>query len=186
MKTKSSVQILSAIFAVLYLSHVTQMAVAQITFVETPQQQRLQGQGGQPGQSGLSQEKKRSLSKYGPEDAFPGAREQESNQRRSNRTAPRQSASTPQPSPTTVPRPSITPSTVTAVSPTPALQISASLANVAASNQSSVGSSQLKSQTGKSSASSLVPIVLSAATLLVFGALIYVVGMLRKKLKQEN
>ncbi|MEK7830441.1 MAG: hypothetical protein AAB401_05100 [Acidobacteriota bacterium] len=175
MKTKSSVLILSAIFAVLYLC---QTAIAQITFVQTPTQQRPQGQG-QSAQPGLSPEKKKSLSKYGPEDAFPGAREQEGNQRRSNRTAPRQSTPAPQPT-TPAPSPTITPSTVTAVLPTPVFRAPTPLATVAASTEIN------KSQTGKSGASVLVPVTLSAAMLLVFGALIYVVGMLRKKLKQEN
>lgn len=170
MKTKSSVFILSAIFSFFYFS---QMAVAQITFVRTPTQQRPQGQG-QSGQPGLSPEKKKSLSKYGPEDAFPGAREQENNQRRSNRAAPRQATATPQPSPT----PTITPSTVTVISP--ASPPPSPMATVTASIEVN------KSQTGKSGSSVLVPASLSAATLLVFGALIYVVGMLRKKLKQEN
>jgi hypothetical protein len=181
MKTKSSVLVLSAILALLCLfqnGNLAQSAVAQITFVQTPAQQRTQGQ------SGLSPEKKRSLSKYGPEDAFPGAREQEGNQKQPNRAAQRKFSPAPETSPTTKPAPSpaITPSVVTAAatSPTPALRTSDPGAKAISSTE--IG----KSQSGNPRASVLVPVTLSAATLLVFGAFIYVVGMLRKKLKQEN
>lgn len=181
MKTKSSVLVLSAILALLCLfqnGNLAQSAVAQITFVQTPAQQRTQGQ------SGLSPEKKRSLSKYGPEDAFPGAREQEGNQKQPNRAAQRKFSPAPETSPTTKPAPSpaITPSVVTAAatSPTPALRTSDPGSKAISSTE--IG----KSQSGNPRASVLVPVTLSAATLLVFGAFIYVVGMLRKKLKQEN
>ncbi|HQR35411.1 MAG TPA: hypothetical protein PLK30_21910 [Blastocatellia bacterium] len=184
MKVNSSVLVLSAIFAV---ANLFQMTVAQITFVESPLRQR-QGQGAQ-GQSGLSPEKKKSLSKYGPEDAFPGAREQDAESRRSNRPASKQAASKPQPSPTIEPAPSpaSTSSTVAASSPTPASQFPTPMATAAALTASSTKAVQFNSaENGKSGTSYLVPAALSLATVLVFGALIYVVGILRKKLKSES
>ncbi|MBS1792015.1 MAG: hypothetical protein JST85_30190 [Acidobacteria bacterium] len=185
MKVHSSVSTLSAAFLVAFAF---QVAGAQITFVETPVRQR-QGQQGQPGQSGLSPEKKRSLSKYGPEDAFPGAREQENSGKRTTRAATRNGAANVRPSPTITPaaKPSGTPSTIAAVTPTPASQFPLPSATAAALASSSGNSLQLnKTQPEKTGVSYLVPATLSLATLLVFGALIYVVGILRKKLKSES
>ncbi len=185
MKIYPSILALSTIFAAVSLA---QIAVGQITFVETPRQtQRTQGQQGQR-QPGLSPEKKKSLATYGPEDAFPGAREEGSNQGRSGRSASRQTASKTQPTPTVTPAPSpvLTPSTIAAVTPTPVTTKLASMATDAAATGSS-GSGQVnKSQTSKSVASSAVPVALSLATVLVFGALVYVVGILRKRLKSES
>ena len=185
MKNDCSILALSAIFSVALLA---QTAVAQITFVETsPRQQRPQAQQGQR-QSGLSPEKKKSLARYGPEDAFPGAREEETNQRRSNRSGARQttSKSQPTPSPTSVPSPTLTPSTTAATTPTPAIQNPTSRASDAAGLGFNQSDQLNKSQSNKPGASSIVPIALSLATLLVFGALLYVVNILRKRLKSES
>lgn len=172
MRNKFSVLVLSAFFVALYLS---QTIVAQITFAETPIRQRPQSQG-QTG--GLSQEKKKSLSKYGPEDAFPGAREQDSNstpsKRNNSRSSQRIAASpTPLPSPTLNPSPAAV--TPTPVTPSP-------------SPTSPVGSAKPLNQTqpNNTESSILVPAALLTAALLVLGALIYVLGMLRKKLKQDG
>lgn len=149
-------------------------AFAQITFVKTPASNARQKQ-----DQGLTPDKKKSLSNYGPEDAFPGAREQEERQSRSKRSAPRQSSSpaTPQPS-TPPPAPELTPvATPIAASPTPAIGDQSAMAKT-------VG---VQTAPDKSWGATLVPITLSTAALLVFGALIYVVRMLRKKLKEgEN
>ncbi|MFN0109032.1 MAG: hypothetical protein ACKVZH_09305 [Blastocatellia bacterium] len=172
MKHKFSVLILLVFLIVVYLS---QTILAQITFIETPVRQRPQAQG-QSG--GLTQEKKKSLSKYGPEDAFPGAREQDpnsNNQRRTNsrptQATQRQSA-TPSPSPTIAPSPTLNPPPVT-LTPSPT---------------SPVGSANQLNQTqiGKPESSMVVPLALLAAAALVLGALIYVLRMLRKKLKQDS
>lgn len=182
MKVTSSVPALSVLFLVAFAF---QVAIGQITFVETPTRQR-QGQQGQPGQSGLSPEKKRSLSKYGPEDAFPGAREQENSSKQTTRATTKNKAANLQPSPTITPaaKPVSTPSTIVAVTPTPVPLPAATAASLASSSANSL--QPIKTQPEKTGVSYLVPATLSLATLLVFGALIYVVGMLRKKLKSES
>lgn len=184
MKTYLSILTLSALFMVVCL---TQTAVGQITFVETPPRQRTQGQQSQK-QPGLSPEKKKSLATYGPEDAFPGAREEGSNQGRSGRPASRQSASKTQPTPSVTPAPSpvLTPSTIAAATPTPVTSKTTSMATQAAATGSDASGQMNKSQTSKSGASFVVPAALSLATVLVFGALVYVVGILRKRLKSES
>lgn len=185
MKTYCSILALSAMFAVAPLA---QTAVAQITFVEPPpRQQRNQAQQGQR-QPGLSPEKKKSLARYGPEDAFPGAREEETNQRRSNRSGSQQttSKSQPTPSPTPAPSPVLTPSTIAATTPTPALQNPIPVASDAAGLGLTQSGQLNKSQSDKTGASFIVPVALSLATALVFGALIYVLGILRKRLKSES
>lgn len=79
-----------------WLLHPATIARGQITFVQaTPS--RAQGQN--QNQPGLPAEKKKSLSKYGPEDMFPGAREQEAERRQAGR-ANQRLAPTPTPSPT--------------------------------------------------------------------------------------
>ena len=184
MKTYPPILGLSAIFTVASLA---QTAVGQITFVETPPRQRTQGQQSQR-QPGLSPEKKKSLATYGPEDAFPGAREEGGNQGRAGRPASRQTASKTQPTPTITPAPSpvLTPSTIAAVTPTPVTPKTTSMATEAAATGSNGSGQMNKSQTSKSGASFVVPAALSLATVLVFGALVYVVGILRKRLKSES
>src|SRR5689334_10101503 len=71
------------------------IAVGQITFVQAPPRNpQTQPQSQQQGQQGLPPEKKKSLSKYGPEDVFPGAREQEDNAPQPTRKNSRQSSGT--------------------------------------------------------------------------------------------
>lgn len=161
-------------------------AAPQITFVQTPQRT----QPAQPGpqrQQGLSPEKKKSLSKYGPEDVFPGAQEQDETGRpkqaaqrtQTQRTSPRNNQPKPSASPARIPPATPTPVSVTATPESSPPQVAATqLANALAKNQQSLPATREKSS------SVFVPIVLSAATLLVFGALIYVLGMLRKRLRE--
>ena len=184
MKTYPSILALSAIFTAVSFA---QTAVGQITFVETPPRQRTQGQQTQK-QPGLSPEKKKSLATYGPEDAFPGAREEGSNQGRSSRSASRPTAPKTQPTPTMTPAPSpaLTPSTIAAVTPTPITSKTNSMATGAAATGSNGPGQINNSPTSKSGASFVVPAALSLATVLVFGALVYVVGILRKRLKSES
>ncbi len=152
--------------------------LGQITFVTAPQGSATPANR-QTQQGGLSPEKKKSLSKYGPEDAFPGASEQENQQRQTTRTSPRRTATT---SPTSTPASTATatptPATVAVTSsPSASIPTSATTNNTAASTTSSAQNS-----TGYN----LVPVTLATAALLVFGALIYVVGSLRKKLKETR
>jgi len=160
-------------------------AAGQITFVQSPPRNQQGQQGLQQGQQGLSPEKKKSLSKYGPEDVFPGAREQEDSAPRPTRKSSRQSSGTAasrsaaKPTPTPPANATATPIPA-AVSPTPlpSLLAAATPAAVPATGN------RLTSPAKNSTPSTLVPIALGAASLLVLGALIYVVGILRKTLRE--
>lgn len=180
--------ILLAILLNLFLP-LARASATQISFVPSPPpskpqgQPGQQGQQGQQGQKGLSPDKKKSLSKYGPEDVFPGAREQDNNKRQSRGQSQRQSTPTAQPSPTMPPAqiPTVTPTllpTVAVLTPTPAPTTAPM--TVAMARQ------QPPSQNGKPSSSILVPVALSAASLLVLGALIYVVRMLKQRLRESR
>jgi hypothetical protein len=181
MKTKSNSPILLAPLLMLCCLLAVQIFATQISFVPSPpprtpnQQGQQQGQQGQP-QRGLSPEKKKSLSKYGPEDVFPGAREQDEKNKTSNRQPTRRST-TAAPSPT-ISSPSPAPAAAKAVPtiapPTPA----------ATQLASAMAMQQPPAPASASSTSRLVPVALSVASLLVFCALIYVLGMLRKKLRE--
>lgn len=160
---------------------ITATALGQITFVKTSQAPATPANR-QTQQGGLSPEKKKSLSKYGPEDAFPGASEQENQQRQTNRTNPRRSGATA--SPTTTPAPAATASPtptpiVTTPSPDTSIPTPATMTNNAASASTT-------SSAPKSSGSGLVLLTLATASLLVFGALVYVVRLLRNKLKETR
>lgn len=177
MKTILTARILMMVIAGFWMSAT---ALGQITFIKAPQGSATPANR-QPQQGGLTPEKKKSLSKYGPEDAFPGASEQENRQRQTNRTNPRRSdlpaspPSTPAPTATTTPTPApiaATSSPGTSV-PTPATITNNPAASATSSAQNSTGYN-------------LVPVTLATAALLVFGALIYVVGSLRKKLKETR
>jgi hypothetical protein len=72
--------IIACLAAVLPSATNTRILAAQITLVQS-NQPRNQGQN----QQGLSPEKKSTLSRYGPEDVFPGANEREARPARSNR-----------------------------------------------------------------------------------------------------
>ncbi len=182
MKAKLLNLILLAISLAVFLPVI---AHAQIAFTRMPARSGAsdQQQEKQP-QRGLPPEKKKSLSNYGPEDAFPGAREQEEQQTGSKRAASRQQSSTANPQPTATPASASTtsliaaPTPVDAAAPTPAVSDT-----VAATTPKDV----TPSSSGESRTSGMmIPVTLSTAALLVFGALIYVVGMLRKKLNEGD
>ena len=178
MKTKSFSLILLATLLTLFAK--AEAVTGQITFVQSPPRN-------QQGQQGLSPDKKKSLSKYGPEDVFPGAREQEDKSTRPSRKSSRRSsgktasrtASTPVPSPippeisTTTPIPD-------AASATPPLLLAAATPVVVTATGNHLAQSPAKNPTS----TTLVPIALGAASLLVLGALIYVTGLLRRKLRE--
>jgi hypothetical protein len=74
--------ILISTFAVLAGAGLAQPSTAaQISFVQSAQSRSQP-----PPQQGLPPEKKKSLSKYGPEDVFPGANEQEDNRGRATQS----------------------------------------------------------------------------------------------------
>jgi len=161
--------------------------VGQITFVQAPPRNpQAQPQSQQQGQQGLPPEKKKSLSKYGPEDVFPGAREQEDNSPQPTRKSSRPPSGTTAPRPATKPGPT-PPANVTAtpiplaVSPTP---LSSQIAAATPAAVPATGNRLTQSPARNSAPSPLVPIALAAASLLVLGALIYVLGILRKRLRE--
>jgi hypothetical protein len=181
-------KLLPLILLVTLLSFFAEASIVagQITFVQAPPRTpQGQPQSQQQGQQGLPPEKKKSLSKYGPEDVFPGAREQEDNAPQPTRKNSRQSAgatasrSVTKPSPTPPANAAATPIPL-AVSPTPLPLLAAATPAVVP-----VTSNRLTQSPAKNSAPSpLGPIALAAASLLVLGALIYVLGILRKKLRE--
>lgn len=200
MRTKSS----SLILLIALLSSVAEAGAlaGQITFEPSPPPRNQQGQGqqaqgqqgqgqqqGQPKQQGLPPEKKKSLSKYGPEDVFPGAREQDDSQRPPRRSS-RQSATASR-KPTPAPPAANIPTPILAVaSPTPPPSIPAAATPVTspgatgATGATATSNRPAQPPANNPSSSSFVPIALGSASLLVFGALIYVVGVLRKKLRE--
>ncbi len=153
----------------------------QISFVPSPPPRSPQTQQQQQGQpsKGLPAEKKKSLAKFGPEDAFPGAREQEQKNKASKRQP--NARSTPPPQPTLTTSSSPTPTNASAV------PLTASIPTQTATQPALAAALQQNPPpAGTASTSPLVPIVLSVAALLLFSALLYVIGMLRKKLREGN
>lgn len=190
MKTKLLPLIL--LLALLTLSPAAFASVWQTTFVQTPQrnqQGQQQGQQNQPGQ-GLSPDKKKSLSKYGPEDVFPGAHEQEDNNKQPNRQNTRRPSgaqSTPIPTPTMIPSPTQPPVQTPSPEQREALITSTPLpapSAITTPAATTVANRLNQTPAGTATDSFLVPIFLIAASLLVLGALIYVLGMLKKKLRE--
>lgn len=128
-----------------------------------------------PRQSGLTPEKKRSLSNYGPEDVFPG---ETSDRQQQDRTPPRQTRSRrPSRSAASVPAPTATatplPVLATTPDPGPTVQLLAG-----------------QTQTGSLPAAQAPPDwllpVLGALTLLVLTALLYTVYKLYEKLRRSS
>lgn len=158
----------------------------QITFVQAPQN-RNQTQT----QEGLPPEKKKSLSRYGPEDVFPGATEQEENRnrksqpRRNPQTAP---ASRPAPAPkqsatpvaTLSATPSVTPSAPPSqpdvATPSPTIIIAA------LDNQGRQPPLAQQATFAPFSSKWTIP-VLSGLAVVVSAALIYVLTKLREKIR---
>jgi hypothetical protein len=156
-----------------------QALARQITFVQG-NQPRNQGQN----QQGLSPEKKKSLSKYGPEDAFPNTEGQENSRRQNSRPAQRsQTASssrpapTPAPSATPVAMPSLTLATPPPASPSPT-------ANAAAASGRSQQPPPISQAAAIQSADEWTVPVLSGLALVVSVALIYVLTKLREKIRE--
>lgn len=159
---------------------------AQITFVQASQN-RNQSQTQDQNQRGLPPEKKRSLSRYGPEDAFPGANQQEESRKQSagsKQRSQRSSASrtTPRQSPT----PATTPAMTVVTTPSPAIAQAATPSPtmiVALSNQFQPLPSAPRPS---SSASPWAVPVLSGLALIVCVALIYVLTKLIEKIREDS
>lgn len=128
-------------------------------------------------QSGLTPEKKRSLSNYGPEDVFPGEAADRQQQDRSatrqaqNRRPARGSAS----SPAQTPSPTATPIPVSTPEAAPSLSLPVN------SDQSGAGS--LSSNPSQSPPDWLLP-VLAALSLLVLTAFLYTLHKLYEKMRE--
>ncbi len=160
----------------------TQQALAtEIAFVQG-NQPRNQGQN----QRGLSPEKKKSLSKYGPEDAFPGADEPEDNRRQGARTTqPARTSSAPKYSPS--PKQSATPVATPSLILAPAIPASPNPKAAAASLNNPVQQSTPapRSATVQPASDWAAP-VLSGLALIVSVALIYVLIKLRERIREGN
>jgi len=160
----------------------------QITFVQTPQN-RNQTQT----QEGLPPEKKKSLSRYGPEDVFPGASEQEVNRNRESqprRTPQTSPASRPAPkqSATPIAPPSATPSATPSVTPSalpPQLDVATPSPTIIIAALDNQGRQSPLAQLASFipfSSKWTVP-VLSGLAVVVSAALIYVLTKLREKIR---
>jgi hypothetical protein len=193
-----------------------QQAIAmQITFVQPPAQSPAQSRQNrtQPQtQEGLSPEKKKSLSKYGPEDIFPAAKEQEKERGRNSqpvqkaqspsapksesgsKRSPEKSVTAPSPitQPSTTPIPTPTPIIATS-QPTMTTPGSTAARQTAAPPSPTINAGAMGQQTypmDPARQSALFPIdvkwnvpILSGMALAVFAALIYVLSKLREKIR---
>ena len=167
-KSKSTLLTLTACLALLLLGAPTALAQANR----------------QQGQQGIPAEKKRSLSRIGPEDVFPGAREQEGNRPAGESASPRrrESTATPRPSPSPTPTPAsvpdqspIGPTESSALpSPTPAAEVKTNEPATSAASTAAIPPP-----------SWLLPLLI-AVGLIVLTALIYVLYKLSEKLRQGS
>lgn len=166
-----------------------QPITAQITFVQATQN-RNQAQTQDQNQRGLPPEKKKSLSRYGPEDAFPGANQQEESRRQntgSRQRSQRASASRPAPTSRRSPTPAATQPTSLVAAPSPASTQPMTakpsptmIATLGAQFQPSSPAPQ------SSSASPWAVPILSGLALTVFIALIYVLTKLVEKIRGDS
>jgi hypothetical protein len=177
--------VVSVLAAASPFSFIQQALTTQIAFAQG-NQSRNQGQN----QQGLSPEKKRSLSKLGPEDAFPGADEQEDRRSQSARTAPRPQTSptsrpsaNPRSSATPIATPSLAVATMTSASPNPSPSPTAVVA--ALSNPVQQLAPPQRSSVGRPASEWTTP-VLSVLALIVSVALIYVLFKLREKIREGS
>jgi hypothetical protein len=137
-------------------------------------------------QGGLPPEKKKALSRYGPEDAFPGTNEQQDNRRQGARSGQRSRRS---PTPAPAPGPSPSPTRLATPSPiaAPVIPTSPSPTATAAalSNPVLQPPPAQRSSFARSASEWAVP-VLSALALIVSIALIYVLVKLREKIREGS
>lgn len=169
------------VLAVTLLSGAAQQATAtEIAFVQGNQPRQGQNQ------RGLSPEKKKSLSKLGPEDAFPGADEPEDNRRPAARTtAPARTTSAPKYSPS--PKRSATPVATPSLTLAPAISAGLSPTAAAVSQRNPVQQSTPAPLSSTAQpASDWTVSVLSGLALIVSVALIYVLIKLREKIREGS
>ncbi|MGH9834837.1 MAG: hypothetical protein ACREBD_11670 [Blastocatellia bacterium] len=157
-----------------------QASATQSAFVQG-NQPRNQGQN----QRGLSPEKKKSLSKYGPEDAFPETDEPEANRRQGARTTPpARTSSAPKYSPG--PKQSATPVAKPSLILAPAIPASPSPTTAAAlRNPVQQSTPAPRSSTAQPASDWTAPVLLGLA-LIVSVALIYVLIKLRERIREGS
>lgn len=176
-----SMALIASVLTAAALAGFEQTVVAQITFLQAPQN-RNQTQD----QRGLPPEKKKSLSRYGPEDAFPGAGGQDESRGRNSRTRQKsQRASSSKPAPT--PKQSSTPKALVAEpSPPPTQAAKQGPTTLAASgNQIQQLAPARQSSSAEPAPQWTVP-VLAGLALVVSIALIYVLAKLIGKIREDN
>lgn len=143
-----------------------------------------------PAQQNLPPEKKKSLSKFGPEDVFPGAQDQETKDRQRSRSGRRSSASI-KPSPTLQATPQPTPAATPEIKPTPSPTPSPTIQEPAPRPTSTavVAGVALTQPSGPGPQSSppgwLLP-SLALFSLMVLSAFIYVLIRLFEKLRKGS
>lgn len=187
-----SLALIVSFLAVAALAGFGQQAVmAQITFVQTPNRNQTQNQ--TQNQRGLSPEKKRSLSRYGPEDVFPSANEQEESRRQNSRTRQRsQTAPASRPAPT--PRQSSTPAATPAALPVATLSPEPTQPATAKPSPTMIAAfgNQVQQLPAAPQSSSTQPAppwtvpVLAGLALIVSIALIYVLTKLIEKIREDS
>lgn len=169
MKVRAPLRLLAvaSVFSCLLAIPGLRAQAAQANFVAVTPTPQNRGQN----QQRLPPEKRRSLSNYGPEDVFPGVREQDDERRSSGRSARTARAkASPTPAPTLQPSPMLAAAVVTPTPPAPTLP---AIANTAVQ----------QSATGAATPTGLVTAALVIATLLVLAALLYVLSKLKQMLR---
>lgn len=184
MKTRFlSMALIASVLTAAAIAGFEQTVVAQITFLQAPQN-RNQTQD----QRGLPPEKKKSLSRYGPEDAFPGAGGQDESRGRNSRTRQKsQRASSSKAAPT--PKQSSNPKALVAEPSPPPTQAMAARPGpttlTALGNQVQQLPSARQSSSSEPAPQWTVP-VLAGLALVVSIALIYVLAKLIGKIREDN
>lgn len=176
-----SMALIASVLTTATLAGLELTVVAQITFLQAPQN-RNQTQD----QRGLPPEKKKSLSRYGPEDAFPGAGGQDESRGRNSRTRQKsQRASSSKAAPT--PKQSSTPKALVAEpSPPPTQAARPGPTTLAAlGNQVQQLPSARQSSSSEPAPQWTVP-VLAGLALVVSIALIYVLAKLIGKIREDS
>lgn len=169
------------------MAHALQLSIIFLCFsafwlagtMEVMANHRLQGsqtRGQDQKQSGLTPEKKRSLSNYGPEDVFPGESGDRQQERAVTRPAPTRRNS--RPASATSPTPQATPTPLPVLSSTPDVKPSI----LAPTNAAPAGVTSRMTNNVQAPPGWLLP-TLAAVTLLVLTAFLYTVYKLYEKLR---
>ncbi len=168
------------LFAAIFVDSASAFSLPQTTLVQGSPN-RNQGQN----QQGLPPEKKKSLSNYGPEDAFPGETDQEQRKGKRGRSAARPS---PTAAPSATPRPEASPSI--APSMTPVKAVADATRPTPSGTAAVVGLTQQGTPqpltSNKEASTDLVLPGLAIVSLFVLTALIYVIFKLMEKLREGS